>query len=182
MKTHTQQQTNLEIETTATESKLNRRKRSEYRPRKWRGNTLVPVIIALAISAIATVAFLTQGANLAADNKKILAQNQISSLLGEWSIVTSTNPINSILQANLPLVANNNTVYGAALTFNPCSGGGGNTCQADEPNIAFTVDTAANCTALLNAIPVTLGGISSTACISDGTSAALVRVLRIALN
>ena len=181
MKTHTQQQTNLEIETTATEPKLSPQKRSEYRPRKWRGNTLVPVIIALAISAIATVAFLTQGANLAADNKKILAQNQISSLLGEWSIVTSTNPINGVQQTNLPLVANNNTVYGAALTFNPCSGTG-NTCQANEPNIAFTVDTAANCTALLNAVPTTLGGIATTTCISDGTTAALLRVLRIALN
>ena len=181
MKTHTQQQTNLEKETTATESKLSPQKRSEYRPRKWRGNTLVPVIIALAISAIATVAFLTQGANLAADNKKILAQNQISSLLGEWSIVTSTNPIGGVQQGDLPLIANNNTVYGAALTFNPCTGNN-NACQANEPNIEFTVDTVANCTALLNAVPTTLGGIASINCVSDGTTAGLLRVLQIALN
>ena len=67
MKTHTQQQTNLKKETTATEPKLSSRKRSEYKPRKWRGNTLVPVIIALAISALATIAFLSQGANLQED-------------------------------------------------------------------------------------------------------------------
>ena len=176
MKTHTQQQTNLEKETTATESKLSPQKRSEYRPRKWRGNTLVPVIIALAISAIATVAFLTQGANLAADNKKILAQNQISSLLGEWSIVTSTNAIDGVQQGDLPLIANNNTVYGAALTFTPCDGGG---CAANQPNIQFTVDTVANCTALLNAVPATLSGIATINCISDGT---LLRVLQITLN
>ena len=181
MKTHSQQQTNLEIETTATEPKLSHRKRSEYKPRKWRGNTLVPVIIALAISAIATIAFLNQGANLAADNKKILAQNQISSLLGEWSIVTSTNSISAVRQANLPLVANNTTVYGAALTFNQCTGAN-NTCGANEPNIAFTVDTATNCTALDAAIPGTLAGIASKSCIADGANPPVVRVLRIVLN
>ncbi len=179
MKTHTQQQTKLEIETT--ESKLSRQKRSEYKPRKWRGNTLVPVIIALAISAIATIAFLNQGANLASDNKKILAQNQISSILGEWSIVTSTNSISAVQQASLPLVANNSTVYGAALTFNPCSGTG-SACQPNEPNIAFTVDTDANCTALDNAIPATLSGIASKSCIGDGATPSVVRVLRIVLN
>jgi hypothetical protein len=179
MKTHTQQQTNLEIETTATESKLSRQKRSEYRPRKWRGNTLVPVIIALAISAIATVAFLNQGANLAADNKKILAQNQISSLLGEWSIVTSSKAIADVEGVDLPLVANNATVYGAALTFTPCDDGG---CAVNQPNILFTVDSAANCTALFNTISDTLGGIASRACITQDGDPAGNRTLRINLN
>jgi Tfp pilus assembly protein PilW len=179
MKTHTQQQTNLEKETTATEPKLSSRKRLEYRPRKWRGNTLVPVIIALAISAIATVAFLNQGANLAADNKKILAQNQISSLLGEWSIVTSTVSIADVRGINLPLVTNNTTVYGAPLTFTPCDNGG---CAVNQPNIQFTVDTAENCTALFNTIRDTLTGIASRLCITDGANPEVIRILRINLN
>lgn len=87
MKTHTQQQTNLKKETTATEPKLSSRKRSEYKPRKWRGNTLVPVIIGLGISAVATVTFLNQGASLAADNKSILAQNEISTIMSSWNIL-----------------------------------------------------------------------------------------------
>ena len=151
-------------------------KNQQYLPHKWRGNTLVPVIIALAISAIATVAFLNQGANLAADNKRILAQNQISALLGEWSIVTSTNPIADVVQANLPLVENNATVYGAPLTFTPCTD---NACKANEPNILFTVDTVANCNALRDATPATLTGIAAITCEAvDGAN----RVLRIVLN
>ena len=90
MKTHTQQQTNFKKETTATEPKLSSRKRSEYKPRKWRGNTLVPVIIALAISAIATITFLNQGAGLQASNKSILAQNEIATMMNSWSILRAS--------------------------------------------------------------------------------------------
>ena len=90
MKTHTQQQTNLKKETTATEPKLSSRKRSEYKPRKWRGNTLVPVIIGLAVSSIATVTFLNQGASLAASNKSILAQNEITTIMNSWSILRTS--------------------------------------------------------------------------------------------
>ena len=72
-------------------------------PRKWRGNTLVPVIIALAISAIATIAFLNQGANLSADNKIVLAQNEIASALGDWVVAKTAG--GTALTAVLPTLS-----------------------------------------------------------------------------
>ena len=91
MKTHTQYQSNSE--TIAIEPTLNRQKRSEYRPRKWRGNTLVPVIIALAISAIATIAFLNQGADLSTKNKIVVAQNEIASAISDWVVIRETSGV-----------------------------------------------------------------------------------------
>ena len=54
------------------------------------GNTLIPVIIALAISAVASVAFLKQGADLSAKAKILEAQYEISDALKEWNRIKST--------------------------------------------------------------------------------------------
>ena len=159
MKTHTQQQTKLEIETTATESKLSPQKRSEYRPRKWRGNTLVPVIIALAISAIATVAFLNQGANLASDNKIILAQNEISSIMNTWNVLRTSHAINNIeksgsvtgSQVAIPNSILKVNVYGTATTYDATDGGQSldytteskDVCERLEPTVDKIVGVSA---------------------------------------
>ena len=49
------------------------------------GNTLVPMVIALAISAVASVGFLNQGANLSASSKILKAQYEITDALDQWS-------------------------------------------------------------------------------------------------
>lgn len=49
------------------------------------GNTLVPVIIALAISMVATLGFIKQGNNLSNTTNQLLAQNEITKLIGHWN-------------------------------------------------------------------------------------------------
>ena len=144
MKTHSQQQTNLEIETTATEPKLSHRKRSEYKPRKWRGNTLVPVIIALAISAFATIAFLNQGANLQEDTKVVAAQNEIIGLLQDYDVAKKMNG------GNVPtvvFVSGNNKAYDASHSYTPPAEG------ASTGTITFTTDTNTACASLAGKVP-----------------------------
>jgi len=165
MKTHTQQQTNLKKETTATEPKLSSRKRSEYKPRKWRGNTLVPVIIGLTISAIATVTFLNQGASLAADNKSILAQNEIASIMNSWSILRASYAAVDIQNAEGALndgqvvitssmLAVN--IYGTAVTYNPA-----------QLALLYMTDNLESCESIKIGVDNMLG-VSSSVCAADG--------------
>lgn len=49
------------------------------------GNTLVPVIIALAISMVSTLGFIKQGNNLSNTTNQLLAQNEITKLIGHWN-------------------------------------------------------------------------------------------------
>ena len=165
MKTHTQQQTNLKKETTATEPKLSSRKRSEYKPRKWRGNTLVPVIIGLAISAIATVTFLNQGASLAADNKSILAQNEIASIMNSWSILRASYAAGDIQNAEGVLGEGQVeitssmlevNIYGTAVEFNPA-----------QLALKYTTDNQDSCESIKIGVDNMLG-VSSSVCAADG--------------
>ena len=155
MKTHTQQQTNLEIETTATEQKLSSRKRSKYRPRKWRGNTLVPVIIALAISAIATVAFLNQGANLAADNKIVIAQNEIVAIHGEYTLAAFRKGATNVANTDLPFIygssAYRSNIFGKAYSFTaatPTTTTSQGTTQGTPATVIYGTDNDTTCTEL----------------------------------
>jgi hypothetical protein len=66
------------------------------------GNTLIPVIIALAISAVASVAFLRQGADLSTQAKILEAQYEIADLLQYWNRIKSTKGINKINISDLP--------------------------------------------------------------------------------
>ena len=168
MKTHTQQQTNLEKETTATETKLSRQKRSEYRPRKWRGNTLVPVIIALAISAIATVAFLNQGANLAADNKIVIAQNEIVAIHGEYTLAAFRKGAVNVADDDLPYIYDGTAnsfrynifgkVYAYTAATNPAQGAQGTPTSA---KVTYGTDNATTCSELI-AIVNRLSGLTAT--------------------
>ena len=146
MKTHTQQQTKLEIETTATEPKLSRRKRSEYKPRKWRGNTLVPVIIALAISALATIAFLNQGANLQEDTKVVAAQNEVIGLLQDYHVAKE---MNGTTVPTVTFISGTNATYGNTQSYAaPIS-------PAKHGVITFHTDTETSCASLAGKIPTT---------------------------
>ena len=162
MKTHTQQQTNLEKETTATEPKLSSRKRLEYRPRKWRGNTLVLVIIALAISAIATVAFLNQGANLAADNKIVIAQNEIVAIHGEYTLAAFRKGAVNVGNGDLPFICDGSgfrsNIFGKVYAFtaatNPTAG------TATSATVTYGTDNATTCSELI-AIVNRLSGLTA---------------------
>jgi len=166
MKTHTQQQTNLKKETTATEPKLSSRKRSEYKPRKWRGNTLAPVVIGLAVSAIATVTFLNQGANLAADNKSILAQNEIASIMTSWSTLRASYAAADIQNAGVGVLGEGQVaitssmlrenVYGTAVEYNPAL-----------LALLYTTDSQSSCESIKIGVDNMLG-VQNTVCAEDG--------------
>ncbi|MGB1383436.1 MAG: hypothetical protein ACPH7H_02875 [Porticoccaceae bacterium] len=122
-------------------------------PSKWRGNTLVPVIIALAISALATIAFLTQGANLAMENKVVIAQNEIAAMMSEWNIATQNTP----RPADDDVFNANNTTYGLNINYTQAT-------DDDAATIAYTTDSVAACTELRSRIPANLEGINATTC------------------
>lgn len=61
--------------------------------KKQLGNTLVPVIIALAISTMASVAFLKKGGDLSAEAKILEAQYEIADSLQTWNRIKKMNPI-----------------------------------------------------------------------------------------
>jgi hypothetical protein len=73
-----------------------------HRSKNQLGNTLIPVIIALAISAVASIAFLKQGANLSTQAKILEAQYEIADLLQYWNRLKSTKDINQIMPSDLP--------------------------------------------------------------------------------
>jgi hypothetical protein len=175
MKTHTQQQTNLEIETTATEPKLSSRKRSEYRPRKSRGNTLVPVIIALAISAIATVAFLNQGADLSTKNKIVIAQNEIASAMGDWVVIRTNSGVGTNAIDPKPENRNNIFVGGDGTKFVRLGAkidAAGNIVPAmaiHSPYMVYETDDETSCKFLKDRLPSKIDGLESAHCIIDET-------------
>ena len=175
MKTHTQQQTKLEIEIEiiATEPTLSRQKRSEYRPRKSRGNTLVPVIIALAISAIATIAFLNQGADLSTKNKMVIAQNEIASALSDWVVARtsgSANPANrdNIFEGSDSTAFSNLTSALTAQTSGPSLPA----MASGAAYMTYKTDITASCNALNARLPTSMDGVSFRACINSNTPVA----------
>ena len=70
-------------------NKINRNPKQSMRDRQ-RGNTLVPVVIGLGIAAVATVSFLNQGEGLLADNNRVIATNEVSSILKDYNAIRST--------------------------------------------------------------------------------------------
>jgi len=142
-------------------------KKQQYLPHKWRGNTLVPVIIALAISAIATVAFLNQGANLAADNKSILAQNEIATIMTTWQTLRQSFAASDIKQTTtttsgeiqVPGSITRVNVYGNAITY-----------IESPPTFQYTTGSASDCTKLVPIVKKVLMVNTSTACDATATT------------
>lgn len=175
MKNRTQYQTETTLK--ATEKPCSNRQANI--PRKWRGNTLVPVIIALAISGIATIAFLNQGATLSADNKIVIAQNEIAAALSDWVVAREAGALTT---GNLPGGGNN--VYGTGyITFDVFSGStaipavvNATPTAAKIPIIAlngpfmvFRTDNSANCQTLASRVSSSADGVSDTTCINNAT-------------
>lgn len=148
-------------------------------PRKWRGNTLVPVIIALAISGIATIAFLNQGATLSADNKIVIAQNEIASALSDWVVAREAGALTT---GTLPGGGDN--IYGTGyIAFDKFSGSTAITTvinatssdakkpiiAVDGPYMVFRTDNDNNCETLASRVSSSADGVSDTTCINNTT-------------
>jgi hypothetical protein len=89
------------------------------------GNTLVPIVIALAISAVASVGFLNQGANLSASTKILKAQYEIADALDQWSTIKAMESTRLKLD-NINdeiLITNTNAFNGVIKFFNKINSG-----------------------------------------------------------
>lgn len=148
MKIQTQYRTETTLDTT--EKTYNN---APYIPRKKRGNTLVPVIIALAISALATIAFLTQGANLAMDNKVLVAQNELAGIISEWDVAkAAANNDPTAIPAGF--IAGNNSTYGLVMTYTQATAAVAGGAAAANATITYRTETPEACTALSTKIPL----------------------------
>lgn len=127
-------------------------KNQQYLPHKWGGNTLVPVIIALAISALATIAFLNQGANLQEDTKVVAAQNEIIALLQDYDVAKQ---MNGGTVPTVVFVSGNNSAYSLAQSYAPPTSGG------TTGTITFTTDTNSACASLAGKVPTSGNNVSS---------------------
>ena len=64
-------------------------------------STLVPVIIALAISAVASVAFLREGSKLSDKSKVAHAQYEILEIIDEWNTIRRIKDLSKISQSDI---------------------------------------------------------------------------------
>lgn len=85
--------------------------------KKQLGNTLVPVIIALAISAIASVSFLKKGGDLSAKADLLEAQYELAEILKEWNILKSSVGMGAINPSNFPSAKYSTNIYGGITSY-----------------------------------------------------------------
>ena len=122
--------------------------------RKENGNTLVPVIISLAISAVATIAFLNQGADLSNKNRRLIAQHEIITELQNWNITKAARGLGNMVQEDLPPVRMNNALGGYVRFFLP-------NILFNRPTIEYEADSVESCQYLKRVITSRNEGISS---------------------
>lgn len=80
-------------------------------PVSQQGNTLVPVIIALTISAIASIAFLKQGSDLTDKSRQLIAKRELAEILDDWNALTSITNIDNNTPT-LPSMSGTNGIGG----------------------------------------------------------------------
>ena len=151
-------------------------KNQQYLPHKWRGNTLVPVIIALAISAIATIAFLNQGADLSVKNRIIVAQNEIASALSDWVVIRETSGVGTT--ATAPKPANRDNIFTANGTTFARQGSAVASAGSIVPPIlqhapimVYETDAAASCKILQKRFSNKMDGFNAAYCINSAIPA-----------
>ncbi len=140
-------------------NKYNSNKRNaNHTQRRWqRGNTLVPVVIGLAIAATATVGFLNQGQELTAKSLTVLASSEITGILSDWNLSETANGAANVAAA-IPAMGGNN-VYGDGMTFTVAAVGNENSATLDYPT-----DDATSCGTLAAIFNNTIDGVEASVC------------------
>ena len=134
---------------------------------RQKGNTLVPVLIALAIALAATAAFLLQGEDLIDDNKKLMATTEVASLLSEYNAIRATGvAANAVTQAQVPGIAGNN-VYNLNIGFVAFAAAGAGGGGGAVTSITYGTDGAESCQYLAAAFNGS-EGVAATACAAAG--------------
>lgn len=148
--------------------------------RQQRGNTLVPVLLGLGIAAVATVSFLNQGEGLIADNTRVLAINEVTSILKDYNAIRSAGvAVGDVTAVMVPgLTAAN--IYGTDSRWDD-----------DDTIFSYTADSAQTCQTLLAAFtgadrvaaPPAAGAVNTTNCSSgDGAVPNADDALNVILN
>ena len=123
------------------------------------GNSLVPVIIALAISAVASVAFLNQGSKLTEKNKVLAAQFEVIELIQDWNRQKKIMPFDSsgnrINQIGRQMVMDESGVtiknqFGIGLNYS---------VFRNSITLTYYTDTLSACRSLAASIPKDLEGL-----------------------
>ena len=138
----------------------------QFGQRRQQGNTLVPVLIALAIALAATAAFLLQGEGLIDDNKKVLATSEVASLLSEYNSIRALGvEANNVKGTDVPGIKGKN-VYGFDIKFVEYAAAGtsgtGST-GGTATSMTYGTDGPDSCNYLLKAFAKS-DGVASTAC------------------
>lgn len=117
--------------------------------RRQQGNTLMPLIIGLAIMVAATLAFLSQGAKLSDQNSKSIAINEITAMLNDTNVEKAAGTTTANL-SSASLTATN--VFGQKISF-----------DSAKKQIKYVTDSSTVCTDLA-AIFKSFKGVSTAAC------------------
>ena len=104
-----------------------------------RGNTLAPVVIALFISALASIAFLQQGAQLSEKQKQIQAPEEVLDIIEEFVQLNNSKDYANIVASDLTFPGTSN-VYNHTITFYPAS-----TSGRLAAYVKYHADNKANC-------------------------------------
>lgn len=102
-----------------------------------RGNTLAPVVIALFISALASIAFLQQGAQLSEKQKLIRAPEEVMEIINEWIRVRSSKDYIDIKTPDLSFHKEKN-VFGHKISYNEVS-------NIDLANVEYRTHSETTC-------------------------------------
>ena len=107
--------------------------------RKPHGNLLFPMFIVLGISAASTAVFINQARNLAADNTKIMAQNEITYMMNQWNILTLSVAARDVTDdtgkaTSAPISMTTVNAYGVANDF-----------RVPPPRLIYTTDSETTC-------------------------------------
>ncbi|MGB0474111.1 MAG: hypothetical protein ACPGHU_06355 [Porticoccaceae bacterium] len=113
------------------------------------GNSLAPIIIALGISAIATVGFLKQGTKLSDKNSALSSQYEVIELLDQWNTIRSTKPLNQIVRSDLPIDSLN--IHGEQIRWKIVN---------NEHIVMYMLPSREACIQTIQIIPKTTKGIN----------------------
>ena len=141
-------------------NKINRNPKQSMRDRQ-RGNSLVPVVIGLAIAAVATVGFLNQGQELTAKSLTVMASSEITGILTDWNLLETANG-DSPVAAAIPAMLGNN-VYAQSMSFTGATTGNPNSAIFNYP----TTD-ATSCGTLAAIFNNTINGVTASTCNGTG--------------
>jgi len=104
------------------------------------GNTLIPVIIALAISAVASIPFLRQGADLSAQAKVLEAQHELADITKNWQVLAASTKIEKTDPK--PAFMEGENTFGEDLNFTMGESGNSNSGYSDVGINLFNYKTS----------------------------------------